>query len=53
MESSRTNQNKSIVSRSTYLPAISSPQTISYAQKYEHTTKMTNYNELNESQIWK
>lgn len=47
MDTTRTNANRSTSNRSTYLPTISSPQTISYAQKYEHTTKMTNYNEMN------
>lgn len=35
------------------LPNISSTPQISYAQKYEHMTKLANYNEMNESQIWK
>lgn len=38
-------------SRST-LPTISNPQ-LSYSQRYEHMTKLANYNEMNETQIWK
>lgn len=34
------------------LPNISNPQ-LSYSQRYEHMTKLANYNEMNESQIWK
>lgn len=34
------------------LPTISNPQ-LSYTQRYEHMTKLANYSELNETQIWK
>lgn len=35
------------------LPNITSTPQLSYAQRYEHMTKLANYNELNEGQIWK
>ena len=34
------------------LPTISNPQ-LTYSQRYEHMTKLANYGELNETQIWK
>ena len=34
------------------LPTISNPQ-LTYSQRYEHMTKLANYAELNEAQIWK
>jgi len=34
------------------LPTIANPQ-LSYSQRYEHMTKLANYNEMNEAQIWK
>ena len=34
------------------LPTISNPQ-LSYSQRYEHMTKIANYSEMNETQIWK
>lgn len=53
MDTTRTNANRTANSRSTYLPNITSAQTISYSQRYEHMTKIANYNEMNEGQIWK
>ena len=47
-----TRKNRS-TSKSTYLPNISTPTVESYAQHYEHMTKIANYNEMNEGQIWK
>jgi len=41
------------ISSRTTLPNISSTPNISYAQRYEHMTKLANYGELNEAQIWK
>lgn len=46
-------QRKKSTSRSTYLPNITTPSVESYAQHYEHMTKIANYNEMNEGQIWK
>lgn len=34
------------------LPTISNPQ-MTYGQRYEHMTKLANYAELTETQIWK
>lgn len=34
------------------LPTISNPQ-LSYSQRYEHMTKLANYSEMTENQIWK
>jgi len=34
------------------LPTISNPQ-MTYGQRYEHMTKLANYSELTEMQIWK
>ncbi len=45
MDITRTNQNRTTNSRSTYLPNITSAQSLSYAQRYEHMTKIANYNE--------
>lgn len=53
METTRTLSNNRNSARSSYLPNISTPNTISYAQRYEHMTKIANYAELNEQQIWK
>lgn len=53
MDLGRSNTNRTSISRSSYLPSISSTPTASYAQKYELMTKIANYNEMNESQIWK
>lgn len=53
MDQTRTNPNRTANSRSSYLPNITSPQVLSYSQRYEHMTKIANYNEMNEGQIWK
>lgn len=53
MDATRTNVNRMTNNRSNYLPNISSTQGMSYAQRYQHMTKIANYNEMNESQIWK
>lgn len=44
MDLTRTNANRITNSRSTYLPNISSSQGMSYSQRYEHMTKIANYN---------
>lgn len=60
MDQTRTNQNRTVQSqsKSTHLPNISAyGQTnsggLSYSQRYEHMTKIANYSEMQEAQIWK
>ena len=36
----------------TSLPTINNPN-LTYSQRYEHMTKLANYSEMNEMQIWK
>lgn len=48
----KTNMSK-LTNRSNFLPNITSTPSLSYTQRYEHMTKLANYNELNEGQIWK
>lgn len=52
MDNQRVAANKNL-DKSSLFPSINGPQPNSYSQKYSHMTKISNYTEMNQPQIWK